>query len=112
MSVKLSPILGIIVFCIFNLKANSSEMDGSIMLQGDLMKVFKEGVGLLMNNLWARRFSISLCGSNPTPMLQYLADVIFFWFTQTISKQIKLITSFLFFCFFYSNNFILLFFFS
>jgi hypothetical protein len=65
-------------------QANSSEMDGSIMLQGDLMKVFKEGVGLLMNNLWARRFSISLCGSNPTPMLQYLADVIFFWFTQTI----------------------------
>ncbi|GAU49225.1 hypothetical protein TSUD_282760 [Trifolium subterraneum] len=64
--------------------ANSSEMEDSRMLQGDLMMVFKEGVSLLMNNLWARRFSISLCGSNPTPMLQYLADVIFFWFTQTI----------------------------
>jgi hypothetical protein len=67
-------------------------MNGSRVLQGDLMTVFKEGVSLFVNNLWARHFSISQCGSDPTPMLQYLADVIFFWFTQTISKQFKLIT--------------------
>ncbi|CAJ2665447.1 unnamed protein product [Trifolium pratense] len=66
------------------LKANSSEMDASGELQGDSMKVFKEGVNLFINKLWARHFSISHGGSNPTPMLQYLTDVIFFWFTQTI----------------------------
>ncbi|KAK2365608.1 pre-rRNA-processing protein TSR2 [Trifolium repens] len=60
-------------------------MNGSRVLQGDLMTVFKEGVSLFVNNLWARHSSISQCGSDPTPMLQYLADVIiFFWFTQTI----------------------------
>ncbi|KAL6552943.1 SNW domain-containing protein 1 [Orobanche gracilis] len=66
-------------------QANSSEVDGSrVLQQGDFMTVFKEGISLYINNLWARHFSISMGVSNPIPMLQYLADVIFFWFTQTI----------------------------
>jgi hypothetical protein len=73
-------------------QANLSKMNGSRVLQGDLMRVFKEGVNLFIDNYW-HRFGIEKnCASNPTPMLQYLADIIFFWFTQTISKQIKLIT--------------------
>jgi hypothetical protein len=46
--------------------------------------VFRQGIGLLMENLWVRVFVHDLCDSNPQPMLQQLADVILFWFTQTI----------------------------
>jgi hypothetical protein len=50
-------------------------------------------VSLFVKNLWARRvFVEEECGSNPSLMLEDLADDILFWFTQTISKQIKLIT--------------------
>ncbi|MCH98411.1 hypothetical protein A2U01_0019413, partial [Trifolium medium] len=76
---------------LMNLKANSSEMDGSRVLQGDSMRVFTEGVSLLMDNLWLRHvFVEENCGSNPSLVLRYLADVILFWFTQTI-KPVSLV---------------------
>jgi hypothetical protein len=79
-------------FCIFNLKANSSsEMDGSNLTNS--IRVFEEGVRLLMEDLWARHVFIhNKCASNPSLMLQQLAEDILFWFTQTISKHVKLIT--------------------
>ncbi|KAL6524806.1 SNW domain-containing protein 1 [Orobanche minor] len=58
-------------------KDNSSLTDAS--------RVFREGIGLVMENLWVRRVFIHhLCGSNPRRMLQQLANDILFWFTQTI----------------------------
>ncbi|KAL6565534.1 hypothetical protein OROHE_004589 [Orobanche hederae] len=58
-------------------KDNSSLTDAS--------GVFREGIGLVMENLWVRRVFIHhLCRSNPRRMLQQLANDILFWFTQTI----------------------------
>ncbi|GAU12404.1 hypothetical protein TSUD_253550 [Trifolium subterraneum] len=60
-------------------------MDGSNL--PNWIKVFKEGVDLLMKNLWARHvFVHNKCGSeyNYSMMLHQLADYILFWFTQTI----------------------------
>lgn len=62
---------------------SSSEMDGSNLTNS--IRVFEEGVGLLMEDLWARHVFIhNKCGSNPSLMLQQLAEDILFWFTQTI----------------------------
>ncbi|MCH93636.1 pre-mRNA-splicing factor prp45, partial [Trifolium medium] len=60
------------------IRPNSSEVD-------DASQVFRQGICLLMENLWVRNVFIHhLCHSNPHPMLQQLADDILFWFTQTI----------------------------
>lgn len=76
-------------FCIFNnLKVNSSKMNDSRVVQGDSMGVFREGVDLYVENLWARHdFLKKHCGPDPSPTLQELADEILFSFTQTISKN-------------------------
>ncbi|KAK2446748.1 pre-rRNA-processing protein TSR2 [Trifolium repens] len=59
-------------------KANSSEVDGA-------SQVFRQGIYLLVENLWVRDVFIRhCCHSNPHPMLQELAEDILFWFTQTI----------------------------
>jgi hypothetical protein len=106
------PIPGNNRYCIFYLKANSSEMDGFNL--PNWIRVFKEGVDLLMNNLWL--YIPCGCGSTSksshSRMIQRLADYILFWFTQTISKQIKLITYLLNFSFLFLFILILYFFFS
>lgn len=62
---------------------SSSEMDGSNLTNS--IRVFEEGVCLLMEDLWARHVFIhNKCASNPSLMLQQLAEDILFWFTQTI----------------------------
>jgi hypothetical protein len=71
----------IIFLFFFNFKANSSEVDGA-------SQVFRQGIYLLVENLWVRDVFIRhCCHSNPHPMLQELAEDILFWFTQTISTQ-------------------------
>ncbi|GAU22688.1 hypothetical protein TSUD_235100 [Trifolium subterraneum] len=70
-------------------QANSSEMDGSRVLQGDSMRVFKEGLNLFVKKLWVDHVFVKAeCGSNSSLMLQDLADDILFWFTQTITKKL------------------------
>lgn len=62
---------------------SSSEMDGSNLTFS--IRVFEGGVRLLMEDLWERHVFIhNKCGSNPSLMLQQLAEDILFWFTQTI----------------------------
>ncbi|KAK2422069.1 NADH--cytochrome b5 reductase [Trifolium repens] len=65
-------------------QANSSEMDGFNL--PNWIRVFKEGVDLLMNNLWL--YIPCGCGSTSKSshslMIQRHADYILFWFTQTI----------------------------
>ncbi|AES80887.1 hypothetical protein MtrunA17_Chr7g0253721 [Medicago truncatula] len=62
---------------------SSSEIDCSNLTNS--IRVFEEGVGLLMEDLWVRHVFIhNKCGSNPSLMLQQLAEDILFWFTQTI----------------------------
>lgn len=70
----------LIFFVFFNLKPPSCEMEG--------LSMFREGVGLLMESLWAFRiFKHELF--IPELTCQLIAGDIVFWFTQSISKKIK-----------------------
>ncbi|KAL6515453.1 SNW domain-containing protein 1 [Orobanche hederae] len=56
---------------------NSLEEGNSPLM--DASRVFRQGIGLVMENLWVRRVFIHhLCRSNPNQMLQRLADDISF----------------------------------
>jgi hypothetical protein len=84
-----------IILCVFNLKGHSDSwnMEGSKMMEGESMKVFRDGINVVINFWWEIRKSTKLDSRS-------LCDSLFFWFTQSKGlKSNKSLNSFFIFYF-------------
>jgi len=78
-----------IILCAFNLKCHSD----SGKMEGESMKVFRDGISMVINFWWEIRKSTKLDSGS-------LCDNLFFWFNQSKGLKFnKLLNSFLVFYF-------------
>jgi len=80
-----------IILCVFNLKGHSDswKIEGSEVMEGESMKVFRDGINMVINFWWEIRKSAKLDSRS-------LCDSLFFWFTQSKGlKSNKSLNSFL-----------------